>query len=1805
MPAENEGFVTIEGVSPSDVVARLMRQRISHYLAASSDPSLYQSLRNMSQFISDDYGNRFLVELIQNAHDAHDASRTDGEIAIILDTSDGQHGCLYVANRGAGFVEHDLKAITNIALSSKPVNAGIGNKGLGFRSVLQICNWPEIYSVQGAGGNREFDGYCFRFATVDDLREHLDQEAGDIAEVMARNLPCWHVPVPIKPSTKVARFATDGFSTVVRLPLKSTDALKAVRAQLDELLSLSTPLHLFLERVERISLDRGTGQPTLLERSVQQTWSVEPTEVNVDSPVEVAKVLLGDTEFIVAHWNIDDTLFRHALQASLSKGEVPESWETWEGSARVSVAVPLGAPLEAGRLYCFLPLGKDGKAPFAGYINANFYTKLDRLKVDTSIHLNDLFMRKAAWLSSQLINFIVQSDWQQAANAVVSLLCWDDEYVVALKRAMGDGGQGILNRKFLPVRGEGDTVSWASPKDAYSWTATSAACLSPKRVCEVAGGRILIDSISLNQRTALDRLYLRLRGTDLNPPAGVVASWVEQIAGQMHEEGTAFDRWATFYDEVSVALAGNAPSLFGKRFLLSVSGDLISSELPTAAGTGRSRRAADVYFAPVLSVDEDVDDDDSKQSLPLERLPATLRKGFALLNREVPWLKDDGGHRPGRSFLVAGKLAREYDTRDVLRTLAGVTRTSGSERTREQGLEWAFRLWNSGRSLSDKETRASGFFVPTPEGWISTEAAMFGGGWGMPNGKKLHAMLRITANESEDMHRSLSRLLPEHADWPIKHGTRPDWVNFLVAAGVRDCLRPIGGESVSSNLTGYPANLPATISGSVSGMPEALTAHWRAQLKQDCVRMYSSRQYRAELQSWRIPGQQEHETFASEVRRDYAVQVVLAMRALGDEHRTFRAVRANTGAVGLEPHRMSTPLHAFLTGADWVPVTRPGGPLRFVKPAAAWYFDTDEDRPPRFLDFVAQPVATAIDAATLEWLRVRAQMGVFNDAEHADRALLALVEGVSTRITDIRDVRRFQELFGRLWMSVRQGGSLQVGSRVPVLVRGEIDTVSRSGDEFGTAYFDDEYDGLKKQLLEEIGEPVFDFVRGDTETAWNWVNASVPDRFRRISDEPAEIYVDGSKFDDDTPSQLLSDIIGSWIIDFLVCVAEHKSSAFVQSTQKSLGRIRHAAMSLAVVSGQQIQIAHGDERVALLTSLRGAISVRRSAGPVLVIQTAEGPLNLDHLAEAAGQLAVALGSRELTNGLDAALLRLASAMRDQVGEVPDDSTMAAALGVEEDAIRQTRRLANGDLIGMLDLAIPLSACSGTIEVTSRLQELAAQDGPHDDELRAALESLAASLGMSLAQLEKRMFHLVSLADLKVEFSLPIAKLNAAIEGLGGRHRPVSNEQIHRDNWTRHLRQRLPNTIERLRERAAATFDRGEPLTTYTAARNDALAVAPDPAWFLAYDELPGAVMDAHIDRWIDDRLPADVPDIPLDLTLIQARMSNGSRLRDFLTRFAPVLSAWVRLPGTVATADVRKAWTNPESELDHCMARARDGGWLDFRELDEAQIANWAALEGFWPTGRPPSMDLEAWGLSADGMSTSKDIAKAERTEQLRRRTQVEFDGVTMSALADGYIAIAASVAAAADQAPALENASSSDATLEHMDLQKPSGGPGGGKSSGAPKLPESGMSDEQKLAVGLIGELWAREWLRRRHDVESVDESMWVSGYRDAVLNTSGGSDSWGYDFIVATKSRTYYYEVKASTGDPLCFEMGPTEIYAAQRYRADREHRYRILYLAYVGDPKRMTATLLTNPFAAKAVGKFRTVGRGSVTYQFDPAR
>jgi hypothetical protein len=61
---------------------------------------------------------------------------------------------LYAANAGHEFTDDNLDAVRNIASSTKEIGEGIGNKGVGFRSVEALTDDPWIYSCKRMASRR-------------------------------------------------------------------------------------------------------------------------------------------------------------------------------------------------------------------------------------------------------------------------------------------------------------------------------------------------------------------------------------------------------------------------------------------------------------------------------------------------------------------------------------------------------------------------------------------------------------------------------------------------------------------------------------------------------------------------------------------------------------------------------------------------------------------------------------------------------------------------------------------------------------------------------------------------------------------------------------------------------------------------------------------------------------------------------------------------------------------------------------------------------------------------------------------------------------------------------------------------------------------------------------------------------------------------------------------------------------------------------------------------------------------------------------------------------------------------------------------------------------------------------------------------------------------------------------------------------------------------------------------------------------------------------------------------------------------
>src|SRR5258706_7247740 len=105
------------------------------------------SVKSMIEQTQREYSGRFLFELIQNAYDREPRGGGAGRVVIVLAEDEGNYGTLYVANTGKGFDAGDVRRIGSLGLSDKRVGEGIGNKGVGFKSVLQVCATPEVYST--------------------------------------------------------------------------------------------------------------------------------------------------------------------------------------------------------------------------------------------------------------------------------------------------------------------------------------------------------------------------------------------------------------------------------------------------------------------------------------------------------------------------------------------------------------------------------------------------------------------------------------------------------------------------------------------------------------------------------------------------------------------------------------------------------------------------------------------------------------------------------------------------------------------------------------------------------------------------------------------------------------------------------------------------------------------------------------------------------------------------------------------------------------------------------------------------------------------------------------------------------------------------------------------------------------------------------------------------------------------------------------------------------------------------------------------------------------------------------------------------------------------------------------------------------------------------------------------------------------------------------------------------------------------------------------------------------------------------
>ena len=421
----------------------------------------YRTISSLDGQIAQAYRGRCILELLQNAHDALETAGPDDlkQISFVLSTA--PEPVLLVGNSGRPFRSTDFEGICQLGQSPKDPNKSVGNKGLGFRSVLEVSSRPEIWSTAPDGSDISF---VFRFdpsvsdqvaeavreverrgpdarspfdqgrPLVDWSPEQMEQFRRRVEKINGANeakkfLSPYLIPLPITGTRPEVESLMDaGHVSVVRLRLdggRAGTCQEALRSVKDQLQDLDARSMVFLPHLEKLVIDVD-GERRILERIIDS--DVEFSNCQRSRHQQLLVGCSGPTpdETTTRQFQIwtriiggdDDP--EHAERIHTVVQYLPNRWPEVR-QVTVGVAVEAIATPQQGVFVIFLPT--EMTTGTGAYINAPFYSSLDRRQIDFHDPYNEMLRERVLDLCLDVVARLVSGqaeDWR--ARAVIDIL---------------------------------------------------------------------------------------------------------------------------------------------------------------------------------------------------------------------------------------------------------------------------------------------------------------------------------------------------------------------------------------------------------------------------------------------------------------------------------------------------------------------------------------------------------------------------------------------------------------------------------------------------------------------------------------------------------------------------------------------------------------------------------------------------------------------------------------------------------------------------------------------------------------------------------------------------------------------------------------------------------------------------------------------------------------------------------------------------------------------------------------------------------------------------------------------------------------------------------------------------------------------------------------------------------------------------------------------------------------------------------------------------------------------------------------
>ena len=832
------------------IVAQARRQVQTFFDELKNGTLNYRTIASLNEQIAQAYRGRCVLELLQNAHDAlaNTPPGNSKQISFVLNTLPDP--VLLIANSGQPFRRKDFEGLCQLGQSPKDPNESVGNKGLGFRSVLEVSSSLEIWSTAPVGSGTSF---VFRFdPSVSDqvaaaarklhdngldarspfdsacplldwseqqliqFRERMIDAKTDGACEAKQFLSPYLIPLLIDSERpEVETLLNAGHVTVVRLALDGGSAdtsNSAVQSVKDQLQGLDARSMAFLPDLETLVINID-GERRVLERVVDSD-----AEFSHCPRTWQKRLLVGQSgpapddhktrQFQVWTRTIGgDDNPEQADRIRTVVAHLPNRWPE-VNQVTVSVAVEEAIEPDKGLFVIFLPT--DMPTGTGAHINAPFYGSLDRRQIDLSDSYNEFLLETVMDLILDTIAYLVSAEpegWR--ARAVIDLLS-STTNVGEQKFCLVDALAERATERDKPLNELAlihCDYGWCVPHKARTMPVVPSDAVVRSGHWRKHAAFAIVSAALNGRRPAVEALIARLGGS----PSPMCAEWLQTVdrVAKFVQDGQIDVTWDGFLSSLVAVLPadirsepkpGTPDPLATVRFLPDQNGRLISASDP-----------AKLFFQPVRGVDDTAE--------LVGEVPNSLKHLVAFLHPSVQ--TQHGPQRrntPVQKFLE-GRFARDFRRAEILRdvVLAAVPELPAPHGGKHADLCSELLVWTLkllGEDLSDALLpQLKRLPVASHGGWRAMADAVFGPGWPNRLGNEIWSLARDLPADAAPRLREAALLPPDDPRWGMDVSHLGE---LFSRVGVFDGLRltrvPAARFCMSADSYSLPPHAPAGIS---------------------------------------------------------------------------------------------------------------------------------------------------------------------------------------------------------------------------------------------------------------------------------------------------------------------------------------------------------------------------------------------------------------------------------------------------------------------------------------------------------------------------------------------------------------------------------------------------------------------------------------------------------------------------------------------------------------------------------------------------------------------------------------------------------------------------------------------------------------------------------------------------------------------------------------------------------------------------------------------------------------------------------